>query len=49
MLDGEPTQQKDWTEQVGRLDAVSSFGIGADGELYVITLEGDIYRLVPVR
>jgi glucose/arabinose dehydrogenase len=49
MVDGEATEQKDWTDQVGHLDSVASFGVGADGEMYIISLAGDILRLVPLR
>lgn len=35
----------DWTGQVGETSRVSGFGIGADGELYVVSLGGSVYRL----
>lgn len=35
----------DWTDQVGSLGNVASFGVGGDTELYIITLSGSIYRL----
>ncbi len=49
MIDGEATEQTDWTDQVGRLDSVASFGVGADREMYIISLAGDIFRLIPLR
>jgi glucose/arabinose dehydrogenase len=35
----------DWTSMLGAVAGVSSFGIGGDGELYVVSLGGTIYRL----
>lgn len=35
----------DWTERVGRVPAVSAFGVGGDGEVYVVSREGAILRL----
>jgi glucose/arabinose dehydrogenase len=35
----------DWTPSTGALANVSSFGIGGDGELYVISLSGAIFRI----
>jgi glucose/arabinose dehydrogenase len=35
----------DWTPQVGTTSSVSGFGIGADGELFVVSREGSILRL----
>lgn len=36
-----------WIASTGHL--VTSFGMDADGELYVATLAGDLYRITPVR
>ncbi len=35
----------DWTASVGSLGNVSSFGIGGDGEVYVVTASGSISRI----
>jgi glucose/arabinose dehydrogenase len=35
----------DWTPTVGTTPSVSSFGVGGDGELYVISQTGVVYRL----
>ena len=35
----------DWTERVGRLGNVASFGIGGDGELYIVDRAGSISKL----
>lgn len=45
---GEPPRVTDWTDQVGRLDSVVSFGVDGDGEVYVLTADA-LYRLEPVR
>lgn len=39
----------DWTDQVGVLDDVASFGTDADGEVYVLTAGGTIYKIVAQR
>ncbi|RLE12300.1 MAG: glucose dehydrogenase [Actinobacteria bacterium] len=35
----------DWTEMTGMTAEVSGFGIGGDGELYVVSITGSIYRI----
>ena len=35
----------DWTEQLGNLGNISSFGQDSANELYIMTLEGSLYRL----
>ncbi len=35
----------DWTEMTGAAPQASGFGVGGDGELYVVSLNGSIYRL----
>lgn len=42
------TQPTDWTDDVGTLGAVTSFGTDAFGELYVTAGES-VYKIVPVR
>lgn len=42
------TQQQDWTEQVGVLGRVASFGLDSAGEVYVLTTEA-IFRIDPIR
>jgi hypothetical protein len=43
---GVATEHKDWTSDLGTVGALSSFGIGPDGELYVVSLNGSIRKLV---
>lgn len=42
------SEQDDWTEQVGTVGRVSSFGIDGLGEMYVLTTE-KVVRLIPLR
>jgi glucose/arabinose dehydrogenase len=39
----------DWTDMVGQTPSVSGFGIGSDGELYIISHAGTVYRLDSTR
>jgi glucose/arabinose dehydrogenase len=43
---GDVTNATDWTSEIGTLGNVSSFGEDSDGELYIVTLDGNIYQLV---
>lgn len=45
---GQAVDQTDWTDQVGRAGSVASFGVGSDGEMYVLTT-GAIVRVVAER
>lgn len=48
-VDGQATEQTDWTDQVGTLRQVTSFGVDSEGEVLVVSAEGAIYRIVPER
>jgi glucose/arabinose dehydrogenase len=39
------TGDHDWTPMTGSVSSVSGFGIGGDGELYVVSQGGSIFRL----
>jgi len=39
----------DWSDTVGVLPNVSGFGVGSDGELYVLSLSGTVHRLEAIR
>jgi hypothetical protein len=39
----------DWTGQLGALSNLSSFGEDAGGELYITSLGGTVYRIVPME
>ena len=44
---GVAIDERDWTTDLAGLSQVSSFGEDAAGELYITTLGGNIYRIVP--
>jgi glucose/arabinose dehydrogenase len=45
---GSVTDQRDWTGQLGRgIGLLSSFGVDADGEMYLVDLDGEVYKVVP--
>jgi glucose/arabinose dehydrogenase len=42
------TEQRDWTGQLGGgVDNLSAFGVDADGEMYMLDLDGDVFKVVP--
>lgn len=50
-VDGQVTDEKDWTEELGFIDKGSpnSYGIDGHGELYIVTHEGQVYRFTAQR
>ena len=46
---GQLTEERDWTEDIGELGQINTFGVDADGELYVGTHEGIVARFVADR
>ena len=45
---GRAVDQRDWTSALSRgVDALSSFGVDADGELYILDHTGEVYKVVP--
>jgi glucose/arabinose dehydrogenase len=46
---GAVTEEQDWSEQLGQLGQVNTFGIDSAGELYLGTHEGIVARLVADR
>jgi len=49
LVDGTVTEEKDWTDEIGKVGQVTSFGVDNQGELHMLTSEGFLYRLDPVR
>jgi hypothetical protein len=48
-IDGQVTEERDWSEDLGTIGQVNSFGIGGDGELYLVTFEGVVAKFSAVR
>ncbi len=46
---GEVTGEKDWTDEIGKVGQITSFGLDHEGELLILTTEGFLYRLDAVR
>jgi glucose/arabinose dehydrogenase len=46
---GEAVDQRDWTEQLGPVVGINAFGIDSAGELYLVSHDGLVRKLVPVR
>ena len=49
LVDGQPTEITDWTEQLGEIGQINGFGVGGDGEMYLVTHDGKIARFVARR
>lgn len=45
LVDGEAVEPREW--DVGDLGQVTSFGVDATGELYILSIDGTLRRLVP--
>jgi len=48
-VNGQVTEETDWAEDLGTIGQVNSFGIGGDGELYLVTYEGVVAKFTAVR
>ena len=44
---GQATDVRDWTAGLRGIDSPASFGLDAEGEVYVVDLDGEVYRLEP--
>ncbi len=43
--EGAVSEQQAWEDRIGRVDLISSFGLDGDGELYIVSIKGKIFRL----
>ena len=44
---GQATDVRDWTAGLRGINSPASFGLDAEGEVYVVDLDGEVYRLEP--
>lgn len=44
---GSVSDHRDWTPELGTPGSITSFGQDANGELYIVTQEGNVFRIVP--
>jgi glucose/arabinose dehydrogenase len=48
LQNAQAADQRDWSDTVGRgIGNISSFGQDAQGELYIVDYDGEVYRLTP--
>jgi glucose/arabinose dehydrogenase len=49
LVDGAATERRDWTADLGGdIGRITSFGTDAEGEVYVVDYDGEVYRLEPL-
>lgn len=48
-VNGQVTEEKDWTADFGDVGSVTTFGLDGHGELYLATYEGGLYKFTAVR
>lgn len=47
IYDSGVTQATDWTNELGTVPSLSSFGVDASGEIFVLSLNGTVSKIVP--
>ncbi|MCP3973489.1 MAG: PQQ-dependent sugar dehydrogenase [bacterium] len=47
--DGEVQKVRDWSADLGAAKSVNAFGVGADGEMYLVNHEGSLFAILPAR
>jgi len=47
LASGQATDVRDWTAGLRGINSPSAFGLDADGEVYVVDYDGEVYRLEP--
>lgn len=48
-VDGQVTEEKDWTSELGAVGQINSFGVRGDGELFVVTHDGKVAKFTANR
>jgi glucose/arabinose dehydrogenase len=48
VVNGQASDLRDWSAGLSGIGSVTSFGTDADGEVYVVDYDGEVYRLEPV-
>ncbi len=48
-VSGQVTEERDWSEELGQIGQINSFGVGGDGEMYAVTHEGVVAKFVADR
>jgi len=47
LVGGVATDQRDWTTSFGTVSTIAGFGEDGSGELYVVSMTGSVYKIVP--
>ncbi|MGH8915059.1 MAG: PQQ-dependent sugar dehydrogenase, partial [Acidimicrobiia bacterium] len=48
-VNGQLSEERDWSADLGTIGQINSFGLGGDGELYAVTHEGVVAKFVADR
>jgi hypothetical protein len=48
-VDGQVTDERDWTTELGTIGQINSFGLRGDGELFAVTHDGKVAKLTANR
>lgn len=49
LVDGEVTNEVDWRSDLGEINQINGIGTDANGEMIVVTFDGQVLRIVPER
>lgn len=47
VVDGQATEYRPWSAEIGNVDNILSFGVDAAGEIYITSSNGRVYKIVP--